>query len=481
MKQQIDHYLHTALPREAIQHITRGGCLRDTHKQRANVYKASEHLINDRRYRPDKVIPISPEDEGAYSDCHTTPPQGGVRIERVNRIALSIQKRIVESAVAFTFGNPVVYNATPRDEGEQALLEALETALRRVRSSSLDRQIARHLFAFCEVAEYWYPTEVSRGAGADGTRGETRLRVQILSPALGDRLYPYFDEYGDLVAFARGYDRTDTAGKTTPSVDVFTADYLYRYEGGEMAEGYPRPNVLGKIPIVYAKTPQHETAEVDGLIDRLELLLSNFSDTNDYHASPKIFISGEMRGFLNRGEAGAIIEGEAGARAEYLSWASAPEAVRLEIDTLLRMIYSLTQTPDISFESVKGLGAMSGVALKLLFMDAHLKVQAKRELLDEYLSRRVSVITAYLAQIKPELRGASGTLDITPEITPYIITSDTEDLDYWQKASGGKALISHKEAIARAGLSQDPETTLQAIQDEERLQLERFATEPTAF
>lgn len=55
--------------------------------------------------------------------------------------------------------------------------------------------------------------------------------------------------------------------------------------------------------------------------------------------------------------------------------------MKLEIDTLLRMIYTITQTPDISFDTVKGIGAVSGVALKLLFMDAHLKVQDKTKCL----------------------------------------------------------------------------------------------------
>ncbi len=76
-------------------------------------------------------------------------------------------------------------------------------------------------------------------------------------------------------------------------------------------------------------------------------------------------------------------------------WAQAPESVKLEIETLLRMIYTITQTPDIAFDSVKGIGAVSGVALKLLFMDAHLKVQDKCEVFDDYLQRRLSVIQAF--------------------------------------------------------------------------------------
>ena len=86
-----------------------------------------------------------------------------------------------------------------------------------------------------------------------------------------------------------------------------------------------------------------------------------------------------------------------GGNAQYLSWSQAPEAVKLEIDTLLRMIYTRSQTPDISFENVKSLGGVSGVALELLFMDSHLKVQEKREIFDEYLQRRINIVKKYLA------------------------------------------------------------------------------------
>ena len=151
-------------------------------------------------------------------------------------------------------------------------------------------------------------------------------------------------------------------------------------------------NPLGKIPVIYTTQGQSEWHDVQGLIERLETLLSNFADTDDYHASPKIFVTGTVRGFAKKGEAGAIIEADQGATAQYLSWAQAPESVRLEIDTILSFIYTLTQTPNISFDNVKGLGAVSGVALEFLFTDAHLKVQDKMEYLDDYLTLRNNII-----------------------------------------------------------------------------------------
>ena len=180
----------------------------------------------------------------------------------------------------------------------------------------------------------------------------------------------------------------------------------------KMVEGYPKKLTIGKIPIVYGHQELFETEDVDALIARLEKLLSNFADTNDYHASPKIFVKGALTGFSKKGEAGAIIEGEENSDAKYLAWQNAPESVRLEIETLLKFIYTISQTPDISFDSVKGLGALSGISLKLLFMDAHLKVQDKKEVFDEYLQRRVNVIKSYIGSFNLNLQNACEEMEI---------------------------------------------------------------------
>lgn len=132
----------------------------------------------------------------------------------------------------------------------------------------------------------------------------------------------------------------------------------------------------------------------------------------------------------------------------------------------MRLIYTITQTPDISFDSVKGLGAISGLALKLLFMDAHLKVQDKREIFDDYLQRRANVILAYIGQFNTQLADACDEMDVEPEITPYILTSEIDELNYWLTANGGKAVISQEESVEKAGLSGDAKMTMQKINEQ---------------
>ena len=234
--------------------------------------------------------------------------------------------------------------------------------------------------------------------------------------------------------------------------------------------GYPKKLAIGKIPVVYGCQPKVEWEDVQSLIERLEKLLSNFADTNDYHASPKIFVEGKIIGFARKGEAGGIIEGEEGAKAQYLSWQSAPESVKLEIETLLKMIYTITQTPDISFDTVKGIGSVSGIALKLLFMDAHLKVQDKCEIFNEYIQRRINVVKAFLAIANKQEQGwqeAAEHLVVEPIITPYIIEDEQSKINILTAANGNKQIASRKATVQRLGWADDVDEEIKAIETEE--------------
>ena len=299
-------------------------------------------------------------------------------------------------------------------------------------------------------------------------------------------LYPYFDETGDMLAISRQYEIKDNQGVKHTYFETYTdrEHRLWNLEGNQwkMQEGYPKENAIGKIPVIYGQQPAVEWEDVQNLIDRLEKLLSNFADTNDYHAAPKIFTTGTILGWAKKGESGAVIEGEEGATAQYLSWAQAPESVKLEIETLLRMIYTITQTPDISFDSVKGLGSISGVALKLLFMDAHLKVQDKMEIFDDYLQRRLAIIQAFLAQMNAKNKdfvSACDSLSIEPEIVPYMIEDEAAKVSTLLAATGQKAIVSRKTAVQQLGWVNDTEAEIEQIEDDENAAAYNDITEPT--
>ena len=470
---KIEEILGKQTPNDIIQELKSGREISQPDIQAAKkALDPEKHDVNDPLKRKDKRVKVDKDNEA--ESAQKVIEVGGeesadYRIEKVARIKLAIQKLIIKRSVAFLFGNSVAYNSNPQNENQKLIAKAFNRVLYDVKSNSLNRKVARATFGFKECAELWYPVEQENGNY--GFKSKFKLRCALFSPAFGDILYPYFDETGDMIAFSREFTQSDSTGKVINCFETHTDTQYWLWKQGnngfEVADGYPKPNAIGKIPIVYAHQEEFETQDVDSLVDRLEKLLSNFADTNDYHAAPKIFVKGELKGFSKKGESGGIIEAEGdNADAKYLSWENAPESVKLEIETLLKMIYTITQTPDISFESVKGLGSISGVALKLLFMDAHLKVQDKREIFDEYLQRRVNVIKAFIAKFNTALGKDCDEMEIEPEIIPYMLTSEIDEINMWLAANGNKPLVSQKQSVKAANLSQDTEADFEQIQEE---------------
>lgn len=429
------------------------------------------HDINDHTKRKDKWVKVDVDnlnDDGNVTNVTSGGEKTAMRQEPVARVALALQPLIIDRAVSFLFGNPVHYKSNAANEKQNEIAKAFKKVLNGVKINSLDRRIARTIFGFTECAEYWYPVGNADGDNRNiyGFPSPFKLKCAIWSPEFGDTLYPYFDATGDMVAFSREYTRSEDAAKGVTYFETFTDEEHCLWRSGEMVEGYPKRIAIGKIPVIFGFQRQRETQNVDSLIDRLETLMSNFADTNDYHAAPKIFTTGVINGWSKKGESGAVIEGEEGATMNYVSWQSAPESVKLEIETLLRFVYTITQTPDISFDSVKGLN-VSGIALRLMFMDAHLKVHNKREIFDDYLQRRANIIKAYLGEMNQSWKSEIESLDIMPEITPYMLTSDIDEINKWLASNGNKPLISHKESVMRADLSPDPEADFKQIEKEQ--------------
>ena len=422
------------------------------------------HRIFDTSERPDKAV------RGADGRIE--------RFEKVARIALPLQRIIVERAVAFLFGHPVAVSCAAEDDRQAAAFEAIRRTLADNKIDALNRRLARTVLWETEAAELWYPVE-ENGFWARIARNERfsfvgqvpsryKLRVALFSPSQGDSLYPLFDHYGDMTAFSRRY-ATLEAGVEKEYFETYTDREIFRFERTDKGAWNlveRRENILGKIPVVYARQQKSEWADVQILIERLENLLSNFADTNDYHASPKIFVTGEIRGFARKGETGAIIEGEANSSAQYLSWQQAPESVRLEISTLLSMIYGATQTPDISFDSVKGLASLSGVALRMLFLDAHLKVQNKSELFGEYLERRMNIVRRYLGVLNRSLDPYIDRIEVCQRIEPFMVDDRQAMIQALSMANGGRELLSQRTSVRLAGLSDDPDGEYRRIVDE---------------
>lgn len=436
-------------------------------------WKVSEHrVINDKEYLPDKEVKDA---EGNF-----------VKYKYVNRIAAPFQKLIVNSAVTFGFGNEVeiLKNFEPNSD-EEKVFNIIEKILEQNKISVHNRKVAKECYRASEVAELWYYEATKEPHEDYGFPCNFRIKVKLLTPWTGEKLYPHFDSYDRMTAFARAYSVKGING-STEFMEVFTDEEYKRLKkvdgiwvedsikdgDVEIPVALDLSKTINKIPIIYACQEEAEWTDVQNDIDRLELLFSRHAEINDYHAAPKTFIEGELISTPTAGEANSIIQGEVGSKATILSWNDSPESIKLEISTRLSNIFKFTKTPDVSFESVKALSQISGVMLKMLFMDAHMKVMEKEEIWDDFYERRFNLLKTYVGKLlDPKLEKASQKLVMRPKFNPYMIDDLKSWVDTLMAANGNKPLISQEKSVEMAGLtykSQEDWETIKAEQEKEQ-------------
>lgn len=383
--------------------------------------------------------------------------------KEVNRLGIPLQKIIIERAVAFLFGNPVSISIASDEVQAEDVLSALRKIGKEVKIDSFNRRVARTLFSVTEVAECWYTIEGYK-SNRYGFYSPLKVRAKIFSPLKGDTLLPFFNKHGDMVAFSRAFTKQNIDGKNIDYFETWTDDFytrLAKVDNWYVEEH--KPNIIGKIPIVYAKQEQVEYYNVQSLINRVENILSNNADINDRHSTPILAVKGNVDSKI-----GDVVEIGRDGDIHYISWNQSTQNVDLEVKTLLSLIYSLTQTPDISFESVKGLGnATSGEGLKMLFLDAHLKVQNKLEIFDEYLTRRYNILKAILAKMNTAWAPAVANMEVDIRVTPFMLNSESGILDNIIQAYQS-GLLSQKSAVGLNPYVEDAEREFISINEEKK-------------
>lgn len=444
-------------------------------------YKVANHDIFDENYRQKKKIIKK------YNDTSSAATEKTI-VDYIDpaRIGLSFQQLIVDRRVGFMLNIPVKINPVYESESdkEKTLVSSVERILNNNKMDYKNKEIARRLMSEMECAEVWYFVETGKA------KPRYTLRCNIWSPDLGDKLYPLFDSTGDMIAFARSYKLKEEDNKDVDHYDVYTNDYEYRYVNRDNVwklddlvevvtpEGVkninPIPNALKKIPVIYHSQKRPEWSDVASMIKRLEDSVSNHADMNDYFGSPILAVVGEILGFAQKGEQGKILQLAENAKANYLALNSPPESIKMEQDNLRDLIYTLSQTPDISFSAMKGMGTIAQFTMKAFFMDAHLAVSKKEEIFGMGLQRRFNLLKAAIGKvIDTSLEREAEAVQLIPKITPYLPQNNTELIDNITVARTG-GILSKETAVEINPLVEDTETEMERLKDDTTNQMTGF-------
>ncbi len=396
-----------------------------------------------------------------------------------NRIAIPIEQDIVNIHTAFTVGTEPEMTCDP-GESEKGIFEALKSVLKKNKIKYQNRKIVRSWRSEQEVAEYWYIATddgfwaklKARIASIFGkNKPEGKLKSVVWSPFRGDKLYPYFSDEGDLVAFSREYKKRDISGNETTCFMCITADMVYNWElDREWSDAGSFRHKFAKLPVLYSYRPEALCDKIRTIRIRLEKLLSGYADCIDYHFFPILMLFGDVQNFSGEFKNRVVELTGDGANAAYLTWNQASDPVKVELDTYFNQAYAMTNTPRISFDQLKGSGsALSGVAFRYVFMGAHMAVSNHGEELGMFMQRRVNFLLSALGSINPSLAKASETIDVDVDIVPYIIDNIDDKVKTAVSAVQG-GVWSQRDGIMFAGNAARVDEALKEIREEQKAQ-----------
>lgn len=416
-----------------------------------NEYDPTKHPVMNKQLYPDLV-----KDDG---------------VERVTRITLSFQRLAAKRMSELLCGIPVKRIYKPEDEKQQQVATYLEKIFDRNRINSVNTDRINALFAGCEIFTLWYAIEQKNNLY--GFASPLKLRCRTFNPMLGDELYPFFDEYGDMVAMSIGYTRK-VGRKNVQYFDTYTDDRHIKWsnESGEWLAVEDEKTTVGKIPGIYTFRPTPIWEDTSRNVYEMEWTLSRNGNYIRENSKPKFIVCADeiiQYGDEKSGnkEFKSVMQYPTGARAEYVTWSQAIESLKFQIDTLRNLFFTQLQLPDWSYEKMSQ-QALSGESRKQMFIDAELKVQDESGRWLEFFDREINVAKAFLKLMLGQAwHEAIDALPVENVITPYRITDRKEEVETLMTANGNKPIMSQRESIEAYGRSDNVDQTLKEINEQE--------------
>ncbi|MPM77740.1 hypothetical protein SDC9_124748 [bioreactor metagenome] len=362
-------------------------------------------------------------------------------------------------------------NVTFADENDAAAYfeELFDESLK---MKSVLNRFARTVMSETKSALVFYP----RPSEVDDEK-KIVIKVKILSLKNGD-FWPHFDDYDDMDAFIRKYRAVHTDGQERDFLWIQTAtkEATYVDVSGEWVEVKNIPNLAKKITVVYAEQDDPEWDDGATSMDYYENRLSRVVDTNDYFGDPILKNYGESslpaKNTVGKQISYPIkVDQDTGKEyhgdAEYLVWQQSIDSIKLELETLRNEIYSGTSTPDLSFENMKSIGALSGAAIELMFIETSIKAAEKMEIFGPVVQRCISVVKALISNVT-ETKHKEGLKKAKPKVTFDSILPKNlkEKIEMLVSANGGKAINSQETIVSNSPFTRNLPEELSRLKKE---------------
>lgn len=390
-------------------------------------------------------------------------------IEKSARLSIGLERLLVRRMSEFMFAIPEKreYKNINKIQTRQDIAYAIENVYKYARVDSHNLKRSKKYFGCSEIATLWYA--VKKKNNLYGFESEFKLKCKTFSPMDGIKLYPFFDNYDDLLAFSIQYSVTKNK-KTCTYFETWTEDTHYKWEqtDGWKLIGDPEDIIILKIPVAYLYREEAIYEEVSECRKEIEYTISRNCNVIAYNSAPILKVIGELLNGEKKGEDYRLFRMQKGGNVDYVSWQQAIDALKYNVSELKELFWSLAQMPDISFSNMQKLGNIGYDARETLLTDAHLKVGDESGDFIEFLDRETNIIKAFLVILKPEWKEEIENVEVEHKIIPFIQKNEDAEINKRMKANGGKPIESHVESIARYGQSDNPNETLNQIRKEEK-------------
>lgn len=402
------------------------------------------------------------------------------------RIPFAFQKKIVKTATAFEVGERVIL--TPNEQNP--LSEEIARLWTVNRIDNKIQQLIEIKKSETESAIMFYIEDINKDTQFNrltGPNPNKEIKCSVLS-SKGGVMSPYFDAYGDMKAFVWKFTTKD-GDKDVKNTWVWDENNVYKFSDktGSLILDDNQPHGFSKIPVVYLSQDKTEWYDVQEMIDRFETAMSKLGASNDYSGHPLLKIYGEAKTMPDKNDDGKTLRFETKAdkdgkithgNADFLTNDNAPEAVKLELEKLEDLIYSMTSTPKLSFNDLAGLGAVSGIAIKLMFLDTIIKSRLNEGENRTTIERILNVlISGIVTTTVVSMKSAAENLLFDVSFKSIIPMDTKETIDYLVAAKQAQ-IVSEKTAIEVAGIAGDVKKEQELIEEDRKKTATTTATPP---
>lgn len=302
------------------------------------------------------------------------------------RIPINFQKKIVTTSVAFEVGEPATLIPNDTENKLADLIKKIwksnriDSKIIKLKTIQKSETQAAMLFFMSEIKEGSFFQKLLIAAGIKNQKKE--IKCSVLNNSSGT-MYPFFDSYQNMVAFTWEFTSKDVEGKEQKETWVYTDVNVYKFIGDSLVPTV-LPHGFDRIPIVYVSQENPEWFITEAMIDRLEVAVSKLGASNDYSGHPMLKIFGKVTNAPEKDEDGKAWlipiekddnDKEIKGNVEFLEAQTSPESNKLEIETLEKFIFNISDTPNLSMDNLMGLGT-SGIALELMFLGPILKAKS---------------------------------------------------------------------------------------------------------